>query len=148
MTDDAALVHATSRDLTIEPLQVFDDSDLESEPAPYVYKSIEQAHNEYVAKQIEKMHQWTPEMENKARVTHRADRVQRLAQFIESVKRRLFTVGLDSYVTSLTESQVLTQLKILDPDEWTEANTRYTTSTQLRSALAQLLYEKEIKHGT
>ena len=81
------------------------------------------------------------------RMAHRAnhDANERLMQ-----RGRLFSLGRDAYITTLSDASVITELKKLAPESWEATSTRYTTSKELRSALAHLLYTKEaqeVSHG-
>ena len=78
------------------------------------------------------------------RMAHRAKHAanERLLQ-----RGRLFSLGRDEYISDLSDASVVQALKELDPAAWEATSIRYTTSKELRSALAHLLYMKEINHG-
>ena len=88
-----------------------------------------------------------PDWTEADRTAHRAnhDANERLLQ-----RGRLFSMGRDAYITTLSDASVITELKKLAPESWEATSTRYTTSKELRSALAHLLYTKEaqeVSHG-
>ena len=62
-------------------------------------------------------------------------------------REHLFSDGLADYLKSLDDATVIKELKRLDPDAWESTSTRYTTSQELKRALAQLLYAKEMTDG-
>ena len=84
---------------------------------------------------------WTDADRMAHRATHDAN--ERLMQ-----RGRLFSLGRDAYIATLSDASVVQALKKLAPESWEATSTRYTTSKELRSALAHLLYVKEIQHGT
>ena len=119
--DDTALVQAfTDRGDVLPTLRYFEDEPL------------------FVHERPDNPPPWTVA----DRAAHRAkhDDNERAMQ-----REHLFSDGLDDYLKTLDDATVIKELKRLDPDAWEATSTRYTTSQQLKRALAQLLYAKEVE---
>ena len=73
-----------------------------------------------------------------------ADVAKQIAHRDLCLRYELFSIGLKQYVGTLTESQALGQLRVLDPTNFSDPTTlRYTKLETLQRELCSWLYRKE-----
>ena len=120
LTDEELLAAYATNNLTPRPLRTFDRSPLhfeESGDAPKPWTAVDEA----------------------------MDLAAQATQHQCCLRHALFSAGVTAYVATLSEAQLMAQLKILDPETFSKPNTRYTEKSAFQRVLCGLLYAKEVE---
>ena len=120
LDDDALSAAYNERSLTPSPLRTFDRSPLnyeESGDAPKPWTAVDEA----------------------------MDLAAQATQHQCCLRHTLFSAGVTAYVATLSEVQLMAQLKLLDPETFSKPNTRYTEKSAFQRVLCGLLYAKEVE---